>query len=104
MFETDYLFTRDWSLLFCIDIQFCFNLMNNMLILLVFQFSIINILSATHLRYSGSIGVCSTPACLESSANIIGAMHDSFEACSDMWSFACEGWVAKNRLPESRSK
>lgn len=58
----------------------------------------------THLRYSGSIGVCSTPDCLESSANIIGAMNDSFEACSDMWSFACEGWVAKNRLPESRSK
>ena len=30
-------------------------------------------------------------------------MNDSFEACSDMWSFACEGWVAKNGLPESRS-
>jgi len=58
----------------------------------------------THLRYSGSIGVCSTPACLESSSNIIGAMNDSYEACSDMWNYACDGWVAKNRLPESRSK
>ena len=31
-------------------------------------------------------------------------MNDSYEACSDMWNYACDGWVAKNRLPESRSK
>jgi len=58
----------------------------------------------TYLRHTGPVSVCSTPSCLESSSHIIGAMNTSHNPCSDMWSYACGGWLEKHSIPHSRSK
>jgi len=58
----------------------------------------------SHLRYTGSIALCSTPACLEASSSIVSAYNNSLEPCTNMWEFSCGSWVSRNGIPETRSR
>ena len=58
----------------------------------------------SHLRYSGSISVCDSPACLTASLHLVAATNTTAPACSDLWLHSCGGWLAANPVPRSRSK
>ncbi len=60
--------------------------------------------SANHLRYTGTIGVWSTPTCLEASSLMVSSMNLSSLACSDMWGLPCGEWEETHPLPAWRSK
>merc|ERR1719220_2929811 len=59
---------------------------------------------ASHLRYSGALDICLTPACLSSAASIVASLNSSIAVCNDPWAFACNGWQRRNGLPDTRSE
>jgi len=59
---------------------------------------------ASHLRYSGALDVCLTPACLSSAASVVASVNSSISVCNDPWAFSCHGWQRRNPLPDTRSE
>ncbi|TRY64311.1 hypothetical protein TCAL_00498 [Tigriopus californicus] len=58
---------------------------------------------ASPLRHSGPLHFCSKPPCLEAAAGILGKKNASLDPCTDFYSYACDGWVAHEGIPSSKS-
>merc|ERR1711962_1634663 len=48
--------------------------------------------------------VCNTPECRLAAESILSSLDVTAEPCSDFYQFACGGWMAKNSIPEGKSK
>merc|ERR1711962_484247 len=48
--------------------------------------------------------VCNTPECRLAAESILSSLDVTAEPCSDFYQFACGGWMAKNNIPEGKSK
>ncbi|KAF5279864.1 hypothetical protein FQA39_LY18209 [Lamprigera yunnana] len=46
---------------------------------------------------------CLTKNCIEISSSILQAMDTSVDPCNDFYSYACDGWIEANPIPEGKS-
>ncbi|KAJ8916510.1 hypothetical protein NQ315_000152 [Exocentrus adspersus] len=46
---------------------------------------------------------CLNKSCIQISNNILEAMDTSFDPCDDFYSYACNGWVKANPIPDGKS-
>ncbi|XP_037527291.1 neprilysin-1 [Rhipicephalus sanguineus] len=47
--------------------------------------------------------VCATPACIQRAQIIKDSMNKSVDPCTDFYAYACGGWMARHKIPESQS-
>lgn len=45
---------------------------------------------------------CESSSCLQAAASIVAGLNTSINPCTDFWSYACSGWVAKHTIPENK--
>ncbi|XP_015745061.1 neprilysin [Python bivittatus] len=49
-------------------------------------------------------GICKTPECIKSAAQIIENMDTTVEPCKNFYQYACGGWLKKHIIPETSSR
>uniref|UniRef100_A0A6G5A6L9 Putative m13 peptidase n=1 Tax=Rhipicephalus microplus TaxID=6941 RepID=A0A6G5A6L9_RHIMP len=47
--------------------------------------------------------VCETEACIRRAKLITESLNTSADPCTDFYSYACGGWMAKHTIPETKS-
>lgn len=50
----------------------------------------------------GTYNICDTPACIRRAKLINESINKSADPCTDFYSYACGGWMATHKIPESK--